>query len=149
MTNAEEITQLENTCLKLLQGFISWIEANDEREIALMLDSAYDFKYQILKLEGSFLQKKYFTNAQELTNDQIILLIKQWKDTFSQLINSQADRISKDSFKIWFLTIAAYGIPSLTQQGDHLWSKLILGMGFCEKFSLKDIPFPYNKITKN
>ena len=57
MTNEEEIAQLENTCLKLLQGFISWIEVNEEREIALILDNAYDFKYRILNLEGSFLQK--------------------------------------------------------------------------------------------
>jgi hypothetical protein len=149
MTNEEEIAQLENTCLKLIQGFISWIEVNEEREIALILDNAYDFKCRILNLEGSFLQKKYFMNAQDLTEDQILSLVKQWKDTFSQLINSQADRVSKDSFKIWFLTIASYGIPSLTQQGDHLWSKLIHGIGYCEKFSLEDIPYPYNKITKN
>ena len=149
MTNEEEIAQLENTCLKLLQGFISWIEVNEEREIALILDNAYDFKYRILNLEGSFLQKKYFMNAQDLTEDQILSLVKQWKDTFSQLINSQVDRVSKDSFKIWFLTIASYGIPSLTQQGDYLWSKLIHGVGYCKKFSLEDIPYPYNKITKN
>ena len=81
--------------------------------------------------------------------DELIKEDSQWKDTFSQLINTKADRVSKDSFKIWFLTIAAYGIPSLTQQGNYLWSKLIEGIEYCEKFSIQDIPYPYNKISKN
>ena len=149
MINDAEIPQIENICTRLLQGFIGWIEINDKKEIGLILDSAYDFKQQILKIETQSLQKKYFTDAQTLTQDENILLIKQWKDTFSQLIDTQADRVSKDSFKIWFLTIAAYGIPSLTQQGNYLWSKLVDGIEYCEKFSLKDIPYPYNKISKN
>ena len=149
MTNDAEIPQIENICTRLLQGFIGWIEINDKKEIGLILDSAYDFKHQILKIETQSLQKKYFTDAQTLTQDENILLIKQWKDTFSQLIDTQADRVSKDSFKIWFLTIAAYGIPSLTQQGNYLWSKLIEGIEYCEKFSIQDIPYPYNKISKN
>jgi|TARA_B100000787_G_scaffold169163_1_gene159591 hypothetical protein len=149
MINEEEIYQYESLCSKLLHGFISWIEANDEQEIALILDSAYDFKYQILNLEQSSLQQKYFIEAQGLSHNEIILLINQWKETFSKLINSKADRVSKDSFKVWFLTVAAYGIPSLAQKGNLLWSKLIQRIEFCEKFSLNDIPYPYNKITKN
>ena len=149
MINDAEIPNIENICTRLLQGFIGWIEINDKQEIGLLLDSAYDFKHQILKIKTPSLQKKYFTNAKELTQDESLLLIKQWKDTFSQLIDTQADRVSKDSFKIWLLTIAAYGRPRLTQQGNYLWSKLIDGIEYCEKFSLQDIPYPYNKISKN
>ncbi len=149
MSNVVLSFQLESISSKLLQGFVEWIEINDDKDIALILDSAYEFKYSILNLKGNSLQKKYFIKSQDLTSDEIILLINQWKETFSKLMNSGVDRVVKDSFKIWFLTLAAYGIPSLTQRGETLWFKLIEGIPSCEKFSLSDIPHPYNKITKN
>ena len=50
MIKDAEIPQIENICTRLLQGFIGWIEVNDKYEIGLILDSAYDFKHQILNI---------------------------------------------------------------------------------------------------
>ena len=57
MIKDAEIPQIENICTRLLQGFIGWIEINDKQEIGIILDSAYDFKHQILNIDTPSLQK--------------------------------------------------------------------------------------------
>ena len=52
--------QLFNICASLFKGFIEWIDVNSQNEKALILDSAYQFKNQILNQENPTLQKKYF-----------------------------------------------------------------------------------------
>ena len=91
--------QLFNICAGLFKGFIEWIDVNSQNEKALILDSAYHFKNQILNQENPTLQKKYFQTPQDLSNQETHRLLNQWKDTFSNLINSDLDRVSKDSFK--------------------------------------------------
>ena len=54
--------QLFNICAGLFKGFIEWIDVNSQNEKALILDSAYHFKNQILNQENPTLQKKYFQN---------------------------------------------------------------------------------------
>ena len=106
--------QLENISSSLLKGFISWIEINDSQERAMILDSAYQFKFSILEQDKSTVQKKYFISPKDLSKDEASLLLNQWKDTFSQIINSDLDRISKDSFKLWFLSLASFLMPIST-----------------------------------
>ncbi len=144
-----EKDQLENICSSLLKGFIEWIDMNDGPEKALILDSAYQFKLSMLEQDHQSLQKKYFKMAQDLSNEELITLLIQWKETFSRLINSDLDRVSKDSFKIWFLSLASSSMPSLETDGRILWSKLIEGIEHCKNFSIEDIPYPLNTITKN
>ena len=86
-----------------LKVLFDWIDVNSQNEKALILDSAYHFKNQILNQEHPTLQKKYFQTPQDLSSQETHRLLNQWKDTFSNLINSDLDRVSKDSFKIWFL----------------------------------------------
>ena len=95
------------------------------------------------------LKKKYFLSFQELSEGELIILLNQWKQTFSQLVNSDLDRVSKDSFKIWFLSLASSTLPALEADGRILWSKLIEGLEHCKNFTIEDIPFPLNTITKN
>ena len=105
--------QLHDICSRLLKGFINWIEINDSKEKASILDNAFQFKTSILEQDKSTLQKKYFTSPQNLSKKEADVLLLQWKDTFSTLVNSNVDRLSKDSFKIWFLSLASYSIPEL------------------------------------
>tara|TARA_Y100000768_G_scaffold309253_1_gene243522 strand:+ start:510 stop:959 length:450 start_codon:yes stop_codon:yes gene_type:complete len=149
MIEDTEKDQLENICSSLLKGFIEWIDMNDENEKAIILDSAYQFKLSMLEQDHQTLQKKYFISAKDLTNEELIILLSQWKETFSQLINSDLDRVSKDSFKIWFLSLASSLLPSLENDGRLLWKKLIEGVDHCKNFSIGDIPYPLNTITKN
>ena len=141
--------QLFNICAGLFKGFIEWIDVNSQNEKALILDSAYQFKNQILNQENPTLQKKYFETPQDLSSKEILRLLNQWKETFSNLINSDLDRISKDSFKIWFLSLACYSIPQLEEEGKILWTKLLEGVEYCKYFSISDVPYPLNTITKN
>ena len=141
--------QLENISSSLLKGFISWIEINDSQERAMILDSAYQFKFSILEQDKSTVQKKYFISPKDLSKDEALLLLNQWKDTFSQIINSDLDRISKDSFKLWFLSLASFLMPILENETKVLWDKLLDGIEYCQNFSIKDVPYPLNKITKN
>ena len=149
MTENIEKDQLENICSSLLKGFIEWIDINDGPEKAVILDSAYQFKLSMLEQENETLQKKYFISSQDLSNEELIILLVQWKETFTQLINSNLDRVSKDSFKIWFLSLASSSMPALESDGRLLWTKLIAGIEHCKNFSIEDIPYPLNNITKN
>ena len=149
MTENIEKDQLENICSSLLKGFIEWIDINDGPEKAVILDSAYQFKLSMLEQVNETLQKKYFISSQDLSNEELIILLVQWKETFTQLINSNLDRVSKDSFKIWFLSLASSSMPALESDGRLLWTKLIDGIEHCKNFSIEDIPYPLNNITKN
>ena len=103
----------------------------------------------MLEQNHETLQKKYFLSSQKLSEEELIILLNQWKETFSQLVNSDLDRVSKDSFKIWFLSLASSTLPSLEADGRILWTKLIEGLEHCKNFTIEDIPFPLNTITKN
>lgn len=149
MINNFEDEQLEKICSNLLRGFIEWIDINDGPEKALILDTAYQFKLSMLEQDNVTLSKKYFLADQELSDQELIDLLSQWKETFTQLINSDADRISKDSFKIWFLSLASSSIPALEDDGRILWTKLVEGIDYCKNFSIEDIPYSLNIITKN
>ena len=144
-----EKEQLQDICSGLLKGFIEWVDMNDEAEKAIILDSAYQFKLSMLEQDHETLQKKYFLSSQKLSEEELIILLNQWKETFSQLVNSDLDRVSKDSFKIWFLSLASSTLPSLEEDGRILWTKLIEGLEHCKNFTIEDIPFPLNTITKN
>ena len=144
-----EKEQLQDICSGLLKGFIEWVDMNDEAEKAIILDSAYQFKLSMLEQDHVTLQKKYFLSSQDLSKEELIILLNQWKQTFSQLVNSDLDRVSKDSFKIWFLSLASSTLPVLEADGRILWSKLIEGLEHCKNFTIEDIPFPLNTITKN
>ena len=144
-----EKEQLQDICSGLLKGFIEWVDMNDEAEKAIILDSAYQFKLSMLEQDHVTLQKKYFLSSQDLSKEELIILLNQWKQTFSQLVNSDLDRVSKDSFKIWFLSLASSTLPALEADGRILWSKLIEGLEHCKNFTIEDIPFPLNTITKN
>lgn len=144
-----EKDQLQDICSGLLKGFIEWVDMNDEAEKAIILDSAYQFKLSMLEQDHETLQKKYFLSSQKLSEEELIILLNQWKETFSQLVNSDLDRVSKDSFKIWFLSLASSTLPSLEEDGRILWTKLIEGLEHCKNFTIEDIPFPLNTITKN
>ena len=144
-----EKDQLQDICSGLLKGFIEWVDMNDEAEKAIILDSAYQFKLSMLEQGHETLQKKYFLSSQKLSEEELIILLNQWKETFSQLVNSDLDRVSKDSFKIWFLSLASSTHPSLEEDGRILWTKLIEGLEHCKNFTIEDIPFPLNTITKN
>ena len=141
--------QLFNICAGLFKGFIEWIDVNSQNEKALILDSAYHFKNQILNQEHPTLQKKYFQTPQDLSSQETHILLNQWKDTFSNLINSDLDRVSKDSFKIWFLSLVCHSIPQLEEEGKILWTKLLEGVEYCKYFRISDVPYPLNTITKN
>ena len=144
-----EKDQLLDICSGLLKGFIEWVDMNDEAEKAIILDSAYQFKLSMLEQGHETLQKKYFLSSQKLSEEELIILLNQWKETFSQLVNSDLDRVSKDSFKIWFLSLASSTHPSLEEDGRILWTKLIEGLEHCKNFTIEDIPFSLNTITKN
>ena len=141
--------QLHDICSRLLKGFINWIEINDSKEKASILDNAFQFKTSILEQDKSTLQKKYFISPQNLSKKEADVLLLQWRDTFSTLVNSNVDRLSKDSFKIWFLSLASYSIPELEKDANELWSKLLEGVEYCHKFYIKDVPYPLNTISKN
>ena len=50
--------KLHDICSRLLKGFINWIEINDSKEKASILDNAFQFKKSILEQDKSTLQKK-------------------------------------------------------------------------------------------
>ena len=47
--------QLHDICSRLLKGFINWIEINDSKEKASILDNAFQFKTSILEQDKSCL----------------------------------------------------------------------------------------------
>ena len=53
--------------LKIIERFINWIEINDSKEKASILDNAFQFKTSILEQDKSTLQKKYFISPQNLS----------------------------------------------------------------------------------
>jgi hypothetical protein len=106
-----EKDQLQDICSGLLKGFIEWVDMNDEAEKAIILDSAYQFKLSMLEQGHETLQKKYFLSSQKLSEEELIILLNQWKETFSQLVNSDLYMVSKSSFKICFLSLASSTLP--------------------------------------
>ena len=100
-------------------------------------------------IKGDRVKIKGYLEDFALSKKEADVLLLQWKDTFSTLVNSNVDRLSKDSFKIWFLSLASYSIPELEKDANELWSKLLEGVEYCHKFSIKDVPYPLNTISKN
>ena len=149
MYNDENLKQLEDICKKLLIGFNSWIEINTLKERSILLDNAHDFKASLIYDKKQSLQKLYFNDMGKMQEQEKIKLLVYWKKIFSEILNSKLDRISKDSFKIWFLSLASFVFPSLKKEGDKLWTLLIEALDMCQSFSIKDIPLSYNKILKN
>ena len=47
--------QLHDICSRLLKGFINWIEINDSKEKASILDNAFQFKTSILEQDLSLI----------------------------------------------------------------------------------------------
>lgn len=149
MNKVNDIKQIESICSSLLNGFINWIKIKEKEEIAAILDSAYEFKLSIINKNHLSLQGKYFTNPQHLTSEEYLILVNQWRVTFIKIVNSKLDRISKDSFKLWFLSLATLQNTNLKQEASLLWTELFKGIDYCKKFSIKDIPYPYNTIANN
>ena len=67
--------QLHDICSRLLKGFINWIEINDSKEKASILDNAFQFKTSILEQDKSTLQKKYFISPQNLSKKEADVLL--------------------------------------------------------------------------
>jgi hypothetical protein len=40
-------------------------------------------------------------------------------------------------------------MPILENETKVLWDKLLEGIEYCQNFSIKDVPYPLNTITKN
>ena len=72
MIKDAEIPQIENICTRLLQGFIGWIEINDKQEIGIILDSAYDFKHQILNIDIKTQVKDYKPPIYKKVNNKLL-----------------------------------------------------------------------------
>ena len=66
--------QLYNICSGLFKGFIDWIDVNSQNEKALILDSAYQFKNQILSQDNPTLHKKIKKNHLLIINYNIDLV---------------------------------------------------------------------------
>ena len=82
--------QLYNICSGLFKGFIDWIEVNSQNEKALILDSAYQFKNQILSQDNPTLQKKYFQEGQTLIFQDLKCLIGYFsRKQFCQLLENR------------------------------------------------------------
>lgn len=144
----EEIASLENICEKLLNSFIDWLKINSPKDLADILDLAYDFKYKILSQDEASLQKLYFKN-EKLNLNQKLLLLNHWRVTFNILINSDISRATKDSFKLWFLSLAAQLFPSLRSKGDELWGVFNVSFDLCKYFAISDIPRELSRIKTN
>ena len=115
----------------------------------MILDNAYEFKIEIINNPKNSLQKKYFLDPDSLNIQEKIFLLNKWRVIFTDLVNSNLDRISKDSFKIWFLSLASEIFEELNEAGRLMWKTLILGIDHCKKFSLNDIPSYHNKFSSN
>jgi hypothetical protein len=140
---------LKDITSKLLVGFNDWIVINSNEEKSLILDNAYEFKIEIINNPKNSLQKKYFLDPDSLNIQEKIFLLNKWRVIFTDLVNSNLDRISKDSFKIWFLSLASEIFEELNEAGRLMWKTLILGIDHCKKFSLNDIPSYHNKFSSN
>jgi len=140
---------LRDITSKLLVGFNDWIVINSNEEKSLILDNAYEFKIEIINNPKNSLQKKYFLDPDSLNIQEKIFLLNKWRVIFTDLVNSNLDRISKDSFKIWFLSLASEIFEELNEAGQLMWKTLILGIDHCKKFSLNDIPSYHNKFSSN
>jgi len=144
-----DIQYLRDITSKLLVGFNDWIVINSNEEKSLILDNAYEFKIEIINNPKNSLQKKYFLDPDSLNIQEKIFLLNKWRGIFTDLVNSNLDRISKDSFKIWFLSLASEIFEELNEAGRLMWKTLILGIDHCKKFSLNDIPSYHNKFSSN
>jgi len=140
---------LRDITSKLLVGFNDWIVINSNEEKSLILDNAYEFKIEIINNPKNSLQKKYFLDPDSLNIQEKIFLLNKWRVIFTDLVNSNLDRISKVSFKIWFLSLASEIFEELNEAGRLMWKTLILGIDHCKKFSLNDIPSYHNKFSSN
>ena len=149
MLDDNDIQYLRDITSKLLVGFNDWIVINSNEEKSLILDNAYEFKIEIINNPKNSLQKKYFLDPDSLNIQEKIFLLNKWRVIFTDLVNSNLDRISKDSFKIWFLSLASEIFEELNEAGRLMWKTLILGIDHCKKFSLNDIPSYHNKFSSN
>ena len=107
MLDDNDTQYLRDITSKLLVGFNDWIVINSNEEKSLILDNAYEFKIEIINNPKNSLQKKYFLDPDSLNIQEKIFLLNKWRVIFTDLVNSNLDRISKDSFKIWFLSLAS------------------------------------------
>ena len=149
MLDDNDTQYLRDITSKLLVGFNDWIVINSNEEKSLILDNAYEFKIEIINNPKNSLQKKYFLDPDSLNIQEKIFLLNKWRVIFTDLVNSNLDRISKDSFKIWFLSLASEIFEELNEAGRLMWKTLILGIDHCKKFSLNDIPIYHNKFSSN
>ena len=149
MIDDNDTQYLRDITSKLLVGFNDWIVINSNEEKSLILDNAYEFKIEIINNPKNSLQKKYFLDPDSLNIQEKIFLLNKWRVIFTDLVNSNLDRISKDSFKIWFLSLASEIFEELNEAGQLMWKTLILGIDHCKKFSLNDIPSYHNKFSSN
>ena len=149
MLDDNDTQYLREITSKLLVGFNDWIVINSNEEKSLILDNAYEFKIEIINNPKNSLQKKYFLDPDSLNIQEKIFLLNKWRVIFTDLVNSNLDRISKDSFKIWFLSLASEIFEELNEAGRLMWKTLILGIDHCKKFSLNDIPSYHNKFSSN
>lgn len=149
MLDDNDTQYLRDITSKLLVGFNDWIVINSNEEKSLILDNAYEFKIEIINNPKNSLQKKYFLDPDSLNIQEKIFLLNKWRVIFTDLVNSNLDRISKDSFKIWFLSLASEIFEELNEAGRLMWKTLILGIDHCKKFSLNDIPSYHNKFSSN
>ena len=149
MLDDNDTQYLRDITSKLLVGFNDWIVINSNEEKSLILDNAYEFKIEIINNPKNSLQKKYFLDPDSLNIQEKIFLLNKWRVIFTDLVNSNLDRISKDSFKIWFLSLASEIFEELNEAGQLMWKTLILGIDHCKKFSLNDIPIYHNKFSSN
>ena len=149
MLDDNDTQYLRDITSKLLVGFNDWIVINSNEEKSLILDNAYEFKIEIINNPKYSLQKKYFLDPDSLNIQEKIFLLNKWRVIFTDLVNSNLDRISKDSFKIWFLSLASEIFEELNEAGQLMWKTLILGIDHCKKFSLNDIPSYHNKFSSN
>ena len=149
MLDDNDTQYLRDITSKLLVGFNDWIVINSNEEKSLILDNAYEFKIEIINNPKNSLQKKYSLDPDSLNIQEKIFLLNKWRVIFTDLVNSNLDRISKDSFKIWFLSLASEIFEELNEAGRLMWKTLILGIDHCKKFSLNDIPSYHNKFSSN
>lgn len=149
MLDDNDTQYLREITSKLIIGFNDWITINSNEEKSLILDNAFEFKLEIINNSKNSLQKKYFLDPESLKKEEKIILLNKWRVIFTELVNSNLDRISKDSFKIWFLSLASEIFEELNEAGQLMWKTLILGIDHCKKFSLNDIPRYHNKFSSN
>ena len=126
MLDDNDTQYLRDITSKLLVGFNDWIVINSNEEKSLILDNAYEFKIEIINNPKNSLQKKYFLDPDSLNIQEKIFLLNKWRVIFTDLVNSNLDRISKDSFKIWFLSLASEIFEELNEAVQLMWKTLIL-----------------------